>query len=168
MKKSWRAKVAKWHRARIGYTEQPPGSNTDHRKYGIRTAQDGCANGTWLRGEPWCGVWVWGGLHFAGLVRKGDSWMASVALIEERAKKGLRPFRGWTTDISKVKTGDVVVLFGHGVHVGTVRGKDKNFVYTWEGNTSPGIHGSQSNGGGAFRRARRHADVHGYALIRGK
>jgi hypothetical protein len=58
------------------------------RSDGIRTSQDGCANGTWLRYQPWCGCWAWSGLYAAGKVRKGDSWLASVASIEDYAKAG--------------------------------------------------------------------------------
>lgn len=170
--KSWRDKVALWHETHLGITEQPllppPGSNCDFRADGIRTAQDGCANGTWLRHEPWCGVWAWAGLHAAGLVPKGASWMALVSSIEDHARAHTGPFRGWTTDGSLVKKGDLVILFGRGVHAGTVRYVDDRYVYTWEGNTSSSSHGSQSNGGGSYRRTRaRHVEVYGYALVRG-
>jgi Putative peptidoglycan binding domain len=164
---SWRDKVAAWHDAHVGITEQPPGSNCDERRDGIRHAQDGCANGRWLRHEPWCGVWAWAGLHAAGITKVGDSFMASVATIEDRARRGQRPFRGWTTDGSHVKKGDLVVLFGRGMHVGTVHAMNPNVVYTWEGNTGPPGR-SQTNGGGAYRCARmRHGQVHGYALVKG-
>jgi hypothetical protein len=162
----WRSRSSSWHNDHLGITESPAGSNCDRRQDGIRAAQDGCANGTWLRHQPWCGVWCWAGLHAAGKVKQGDSWLASVAQIEDRARKGLAPFRGWTSDGSRAKTGDLVVLFGRGVHVGTVRSVDANYVYTWEGNTSSGNGGSQSNGGGSYKRARsRRTETYGYCLI---
>jgi hypothetical protein len=165
---SWRDKVAKWHESHLGITENPPNSNCDTRSDGIRTSQDGCANGTWLRNQPWCGCWAWSGLYHAGLVKKGDSWMASVASIEDYAKAKKGPFRGWTTDGSQAKKGDLVVLFGRGQHVGTVRSIDSNYAYTWEGNTSSSSSGSQSNGGGSYKRSRsRHGETYGYALVRG-
>lgn len=164
---SWRDKSAKWHDGHLGITESPPDSNCDSRSDGIRTSQDGCANGTWLRYQPWCGCWAWSGLYAAGKVGKGASWLASVASIEDYAKAGNGPFKGWTTDGSKAKKGDLVVLFGRGQHVGTVRSIDANYAYTWEGNTSSGSGGSQSNGGGSYKRSRsRSSETYGYALVR--
>jgi hypothetical protein len=165
--KPWRDKSANWHESHLGITESPPDSNCDSRSDGIRTSQDGCANGTWLRYQPWCGCWAWSGLYAAGKVKKGESWLASVASIEDYAKQAKGPFKGWTTDGSKAKKGDLVVLFGRGQHVGTVRSIDANYAYTWEGNTSSGSGGSQSNGGGSYKRSRsRHSETYGYALVR--
>jgi hypothetical protein len=166
--KPWRDKSAKWHDSHLGITENPPDTNCDSRSDGIRTSQDGCANGTWLRYQPWCGCWAWSGLYAAGKVKKGDSWLASVASIEDYAKAGKGPFKGWTTDGTKAKKGDLVVLFGRGQHVGTVRSIDANYAYTWEGNTSaPSSSGSQSNGGGSYKRSRsRNGETYGYALVK--
>jgi hypothetical protein len=83
---NWRDKSGSWHDKHLGITESPADSNCDSRSDGIRTSQDGCANGTWLRYQPWCGCWAWSGLYAAGKVKKGDSWMASVASIEDYAK----------------------------------------------------------------------------------
>jgi hypothetical protein len=164
---NWRDKSATWHENHLGITESPADSNCDSRSDGIRTSQDGCANGTWLRYQPWCGCWAWSGLYAAGKVHKGDSWLASVASIEDYAKAGNGPFKGWTTDGSKAKKGDLVVLFGRGQHVGTVRSIDSNYAHTWEGNTSSGTSGSQSNGGGSYKRSRsRSSETYGYALVR--
>jgi hypothetical protein len=166
---SWRDKSAKWHDGHLGITESPADSNCDSRSDGIRTSQDGCANGTWLRYQPWCGCWAWSGLYAAGKVAKGESWLASVASIEDYAKAAKGPFRGWTTDGTKAKKGDLVVLFGRGQHVGTVRSIDADYAHTWEGNTSSssGSGGSQSNGGGSYKRSRsRHSETYGYALVR--
>jgi hypothetical protein len=164
---SWRDKSAKWHDSHLGITESPSDSNCDSRSDGIRTSQDGCANGTWLRNQPWCGCWAWSGLYAAGKVKKGESWLASVASIEDYAKAAKGPFRGWTTDGTKAKKGDLVVLFGRGQHVGTVRSIDANYAHTWEGNTSSGSGGSQSNGGGSYKRSRsRHSETYGYALVK--
>jgi len=105
----------------------------------------------------------------AGKVKSDGSasWMASVASIEDYAKQGKGPFKAWTTDGSKAKKGDLVVLFGRGQHVGTVRSIDSNYAYTWEGNTSSGSSGSQSNGGGSYKRSRsRHGETYGYALVK--
>jgi hypothetical protein len=164
---NWRDKSSKWHDGHVGITESPANSNCDSRSDGIRTSQDGCANGTWLRNQPWCGCWAWSGLYAAGKVKKGDSWLASVASIEDYAKQKKGPFKGWTTDGSKAKKGDLVVLFGRGQHVGTVRSIDSNYAYTWEGNTSSSSGGSQSNGGGSYKRSRsRNGETYGYALVK--
>ena len=166
-KGSWRDASADWHEKHLGITENPANSNCDSRSDGIRTSQDGCANGTWLRNQPWCGCWAWSGLYAAGKVNKGESWLASVASIEDYAKAGKGPFKGWTTDGSKAKKGDLVILFGRGQHVGTVRSIDSNYAYTWEGNTSSGSSGSQSNGGGSYKRSRsRSSETYGYALVK--
>jgi hypothetical protein len=110
------------------------------------------------------------GLHQSGKVTSGtDSWMASVASIEDYAKAGRGPFKGWTTDGTKAKKGDLVILFGRGVHVGTVRSVDSGYCHTWEGNTSPDSSSgsSQSNGGGSYKRSRsRSSETYGYALVR--
>jgi hypothetical protein len=163
----WRDASAKWHDAHLGITENPAGSNCDTRSDGIRASQDGCANGTWLRNQPWCGCWAWSGLYAADKVQKGESWLASVASIEDYARAGKGPFKGWTTDGNKARTGDLVVLFGRGQHVGTVRSIDASSCHTWEGNTSSSSGGSQSNGGGSYKRSRsRSSETYGYALIK--
>ena len=54
---------------------------------------------------------------------------------------------------------------GYGVHVEMVRGFDGSNTLTWGGNTSPGSSGSQSNGGGAYKRTRSPGEVRGYALV---
>ena len=165
----WRDTSAKWHENHLGITESPPNSNCDSRDDGIRNSQDKCAGGTWLRNQPWCGCWAFMGLFKAGKVKSDGSasWMASVASIEDYAKQGKGPFKAWTTDGSKAKKGDLVVLFGRGQHVGTVRSIDSNYAYTWEGNTSSGSSGSQSNGGGSYKRSRsRHGETYGYALVK--
>jgi hypothetical protein len=122
---------------REGYTEQPAGSNSDSRTDGIRTAQDHTAgSGTWLRGQPWCGCWCFYALEAAGIQGLG-SWMASVALIEDRARRKLSPFTGWTADRTKVRPGDLVVIGGRGVHVATVRGFDGPNTLTCLESSSP-------------------------------
>jgi hypothetical protein len=148
-----------------GITEQPAGSNSDHRKDGIRAWQLACAAGaSYLIGQPWCGVRCHDVLKHAGVAGLG-SYLASVALIEDYAKTQRGCFRGWTTDHRQVLRGDLVVLFGRGVHVEIVREVRHGYLITEGGNTSSGASGSQDNGGGCFRRTRAFADVHGYALV---
>ena len=154
------------HQKRVGYTENPANSNCDNRSDGIRTAQLHTAGGDdWLLYQPWCGCWCYYGLEAGGVAGLG-SWMASVASIEEYAKQKQGCFKGWTTDRSKVRNGDLAVIGGYGVHVETVRGISGSSTLTYGGNTSPGSSGSQSNGGGAYARTRSSSEVRGYALVR--
>jgi len=163
-----RGKTLRWLTEHRYQTEQPPGSNSDNRKDGIKAAQIRCAGGsTWLVGKPWCGVWVFNALR-AGGVKGISSRQASVALIEDDARAKRAPYgRGWTRDHRKVLRGDSVVLFGRGVHVETVRKvyPRLGIIRTEGGNTSSGTSGSQSNGGGSFPRRRRLSEVHGFALV---
>ena len=154
--------------ARVGFTEQPAGSNFDDRSNGIRTAQRHTAQGgSWLDRTPWCGSWCYYAMESAGVKPMG-SFMASVAWIETYAKTREYCFRGWTTNRSLVRPGDLVIVGGYGVHVEMVRAKplSDGGVPTYGGNTSAGAAGSQSNGGGAFRRVRYPREVRGFALVR--
>lgn len=143
-----------WMAEHRGCYEIPAGSNDDDREDGIQAAQDRCADGTWLRNQPWCGVWCWNALHHAG-VHGLDPNMASVEWIEARAKAAQAPFRGWTTDAGKVKGGDLVCLFSPGQHVGMVRSISSGAPNTEEGNTSDT----------SAQRSRSKGDVVGYALV---
>jgi hypothetical protein len=156
---------------RRGITEQPANSNFDDRRYGIRTAQRHTAGGgTWLDRTPWCGEWQFYALETAR-VPNISYRLASVALIEDDARNGRGPFRKWVAPNGwqQVLRGDLVVLFGRGVHVEGVRTFIKiagvRYVVTDGGNTSSGPGGSQSNGGGAYRRVRPLTDVHGFAIV---
>lgn len=168
-----RALALRWLKAHRGLTEQPANSNTDNRADGIRRAQ--MRLGSWLIGLPWCGVWLANALLRAGVDFRGVAahLLASVANIEDLARAHRGPYgRGWTTPAERgwhqqVLRGDTVVLFGRGIHAATVRRTSRRLGLIWtdEGNTSPGDGGSQSNGGGSFRRIRRITDVHGFALV---
>lgn len=164
----------RWLSTHRGLTEQPYGSNTDRRSDGIRAAQRRCANGGyWLLGQPWCGVWAWNALN-AAKVKGLTSRLASVAFIEDDARAGRGCFRDWVTTSDrrwkrKVLRGDLVVLFGRGVHVEVVRSTRTRwlgYVVTDGGNTGPeGGSGSQSNGGGSYRRRRPISQIHGFARV---
>lgn len=123
------------------------------------------AVGSYL-GAPWCGIFCGYVLKRAG-VRGITSRIAAVSYIEDDARAKRGPFRGWTLDPSSVLRGDLVVLFGRGVHVELVVDVDerRGIVHTIGGNTSAGASGSQANGGGCFRRARPLSSVHGFALV---
>lgn len=162
---SSRQKAMDHQEKRVGYTEQPANSNCDDRDAGIRKAQYQTAGGgTWLYYTPWCGEWCFYAMQAAG-VKGLNSNIASVSYIEDAAKQGLACFRGWTTDHSKVTRGDLVVIGGYGVHVEMVRGFDGSNTLTYGGNTSSGSSGSQSNGGGAYKRSRSPSEVRGFALV---
>lgn len=92
--------------------------------------------------------------------------MAAVAFIEDDARAGRGPFRGWTTDRSRVLRGDLVVIGGRGVHVETVREvHGDGSVTTDGGNTGPGTPGTSGKAFGSFRRRRFPAEIHGFALV---
>lgn len=168
-----RGRCLRWHSDHAGITEDPPGSNSDRRTDGIRHAQITVARGsTYLVGLPWCGVWACMGARAGGVkIPRPERW-AGVANIEDDAKAKTNGFRGWTLNPKAVLRGDLVVLFGRGVHVETVRqvftltrSKRFGWVLTNGGNTGSDNAGDQANGGGAFRRWRRLSDVYGFALV---
>lgn len=166
-----RGRCMRWHTNHRGLREQPPGSNTDNRKDGIRAAQ--LRLGAWLVGLAWCGVWAAGGLLAAGV--HGVTYrLASVRLIEEDARAGRAPFRDWLAPTLKnarrLLRGDLVVLFGAGVHVATFRALKYVIGVGWclrteEGNTSSGDAGSQADGGMSTQRLRRLKDCHGFPRV---
>lgn len=163
-----RGKDQRWLSTHRGITEKPAGSNRDDRQDGIAAAQKRL--GAWLVGLPWCGVWAANALLAAGV--QGVSYrLASVRLIELDAKAGNAPFRDWRQpgEWKRVLRGDLAVMFGPGVHVETVRGfkqhRGQVYVVTEGGNTSGGPGGSQSNGGGSYRRVRPLSNVYGFARV---
>jgi hypothetical protein len=167
-----RGKAMRWLSTHRGCKEQPPGSNRDQRVDGITAAQRRL--GAWLVGLAWCGTWAANALLAAGVV--GVSFrQASVSLIEDDARAGKAPFRDWLSptlgNLLRCLRGDLVVLFGRGVHVATLRAikfvRGVGWVLiTEEGNTSlPGVAASQSDGGVSCRRERPLAQVHGLARV---
>jgi hypothetical protein len=172
-----RGRALRWLTNHRYITEQPAGSNSDRRNDGIRAAQLRCAGGgSWLIGQPWCGVWCFNALRSAG-VQGITSRLASVALIEDDARSHYKPFRGWISRPARtgkhwrsVNRGDLVVMFGRGVHVETIRStawayRRLGLIRTEGGNTSSGDAGDQANGGGSYPRWRRITDIHGVALV---
>lgn len=160
-----RGRALRWLTKHRGITEQPAGSNRDTRADGITAAQKRL--GAWLVGLAWCGVWACNAAMAGGVRPEKPYRWAGVANIEDDAKAKRNGFRGWTRDHRDVLRGDLVVLFGRGEHVETVREIRalRGVVITDGGNTSAGDTGSQSNGGGAFRRERPLSAVHGFALV---
>lgn len=159
-----RARALKWLTDREGITEQPRNSNTDNRVDGIRKAQIAMCGRV---ARPGRYAMVRRALQVAGVPGIDTWWMASVQQIEDKARIGARCYRGWRHgfDTRGVLRGDQVVIGGRGVHVETVREVRSDRIITNGGNTSPGVGGSQSNGGGAYRRTRFPGEIHGFALV---
>lgn len=149
------AVALRWARMWIGRTEQPPGSNT--APWGLTAWQQ--AFGGWLVGQAWCGVFAGTALKNAGVVV--TSRVASVALILDdalHARNGMHAvlYRRATRmgDVGFGRPGDLLGLFGESTHVAIIERRVPGGYQTIEGNTSAGDSGSQSNGGGCFRRIR--------------
>lgn len=114
-------------------------------------------------GVPYCAMFVsyclnWAGIEAAGLPGAYVPWILSANSDASRlvANEDAQP-------------GDLVMFDwqGDGVadHIGIVEENhpDEGWMQTIEGNTSPGSGGSQSNGGGVYRRARNYSSIIGVA-----
>ena len=153
--------AVKWAARWVGKTESPYGSNT--APWGLTAWQR--AFGDWLVGAAWCGVFVGTALKNAG-VKGINSRVASVALIIEDAIAGRN---GWAKviyrrstragDVTAGRRGDALGLFSENTHVALIDHPVPGGYATIEGNTSSGNSGSQSNGGGVYRRFRSYSDV---------
>lgn len=121
-------------RGQLGTKESPAGSN--------RTPY-----GQWYgwNGVPWCMIFVQWCFDRAGQPLPYRTASCSALL---RWYKDHQPERV----VSEPRAGDIAIYrFGH---TGIVEHAAGNAVTAIEGNTSPGETGSQSNGGGVFRRTR--------------
>lgn len=154
--------AVKWAGQWVGKTESPYGSNT--APWGLTAWQR--ALGDWLVGAAWCGVFVGTALKNAG-VKGINSRVASVALIIEDAVAGRN---GWEKviyrrstragSVTAGKRGDAVGLFSESTHVELIDHPVPGGYATIGGNTSPAPgSGSESNGGGVYRRFRSYSDV---------
>lgn len=142
--------AVKWALAQVDTTEQPPGSN-----WGGKISD-------WIRATgynspvPWCGCFVNAAIIRAG-VPSGAGWIGYTPAIVAHARRGTD---GWKwVGPSEGRRGDLALFDTPGgdpaVHVGLVLARvDASTYDTVEGNTSSGPGGSQSNGGGVFRRQR--------------
>lgn len=121
-------------RGQLGTRESPAGSN--------RTPY-----GQWYgwNGVPWCMIFVQWCFDRAGKPLPYRTASCSALLRWYREHQPERV-------VSDPRAGDIVIYrFGH---TGIVEQAEGNAVTAIEGNTSPGEAGSQSNGGGVFRRIR--------------
>ncbi len=159
---SRQGKAIAWAADQVGTRERPPNSNRGVR---IDSWQREIASGAgWLLGAPYCGIGVGVALRRAG-VNGVTSRVAAVAYIEDDARAGRNGFSK-LVGISSAQPGDLVCLFGRGVHVEIITGVDRSrrVLRTIGFNTSPGVSGSQANGGGVYRRARPFSAA--YAIAR--
>lgn len=135
------SKVLELARADLGYTENPPGSN--RTKYGEAYG---------MNGVPWCveALWFWFNEAGERMAFFGGGKTASCSMLLRWYKE-----QGLTVPVEDVQVGDIVLLNFNGKgtsdHCGLAAGvRLKNGVYTVttiEGNTTPGLEGSQDNGG---------------------
>lgn len=135
-------------RRHLGYTESPPGSN--RTKFGAWYGMDG---------QPWCAMFVsycaakaeaLGVGKFAYTPTFAAAFRAS-GRFGTRPRVGAIAFFDFPDSVDRIQ------------HVGIVESvNDDGSVTTIEGNTSPGDGGSQSNGGGVYRRVRRGPSIVGY------
>ena len=110
-------------------------------------------------GIPYCAMFVsyclnWAGIEAAGLPGAYVPWILSA-----------NSDAGRLVTNEEAQPGDLVMFDwqGDGVadHIGIVEENhaDEGWMQTIEGNTSPGSGGSQSNGGGVYRRARNYNSI---------
>lgn len=124
--------------------------------------------GKWygLNGQPWCAMFISYCFNEAGLVN----------LVAAQSKKGfascdegLKWFakKGQLVPVGQAKPGDIVFYQfdadSQPDHVGIVYSNDGKNLICFEGNTSGDVKGSQSNGGGAYKKKRPYSVVMGIA-----
>jgi hypothetical protein len=115
-----------------------------------------------FRGAPYCGIGVGHCLRVAG-VPGISSRVAAVAFIEDDARAGSNGFAKLVPH-DQAEAGDAAIMFGRGVHVELVVRRYSWGLETSVFNTSPeGASGSQSNGGGVYRRKRPWSYVYAVA-----
>lgn len=137
----------------VGVTEHPPGSNRGALIDRWNVAACG------ILGVYWCASFVHGMFLEIGVTLPGGAsvlnvraWAQSVGDIVKRPRRG---------DLACFEFGEGA--WDYGDHIGHVErvlalrwsgGKFTGWIQTVEGNTQSGTAGSQSNGGGVFRRRR--------------
>lgn len=126
----------------LGITEFP--ANSNRTKYGAWYGLDG---------QPWCMMFVQWCFHQAGLALQHRSASCSDMLSWYRK---YAPEKVTSTPQPR----DIIIYnFGH---TGIVESVASGTITAIEGNTSAGDSGSQSNGGGVFRRVRSKSLVTAY------
>ena len=121
--------------------------------------------GKWygLNNQPWCAIFVSWCFNQAGL---SDKVAAQTKKGFASCDAGLKWFtrRNKLIPVGQAQAGDIVFFQfdadAEPDHVGIVTSNDnKKFLRTIEGNTSANNKGSQSNGGGVYKKKRPYATV---------
>ena len=103
-------------------------------------------------GVPYCAIFVSWVLSQAGMIPPGGVFAYCPTGLANASRLGR------VRDKHAAKPGDIVFFDwnkdGVSDHVGIVTANRGSYLETIEGNTSAGVRGSQSNGGGVYRRAR--------------
>ena len=138
----------------VSNTEFPPGSN----KVQYWDEYDKS-----MQGQPWCVCGLWWVFKHAGESSAffGGAKTASCTTLYRWFRE-----QGQTVPKEQAQAGDIVMLNFHGTnaceHCGLVVDKGKgNWVQTVEFNTSPGMEGSQDNGGCVALKIRTMAQIVG-------
>lgn len=152
LRKKYKASPGKtavaWAVQQLGVTESPPNSN--------RGPLIDRWSAYWgLTAVPWCGVFCgYAAKKVAGA--KVTSWLPYVPSITADARANRNGLRA--VPIADARPGDLVCYYfgGNpmGDHVEMVESVSSTSITAIGGNTSSGTAGSQSNGGGVFRRTR--------------
>lgn len=143
--------------SQLGYTESPPGSNR------VKYWDD---YGAGWQGQPWCVVFLWWCFQHAG---KKMAFFAGAKTASCGTLYRWYQAQGLTVPVYDVKPGDLVFMNFHGgtqpEHVGLAESVTSTplQVTTIEGNTSPGLEGSQENGGCVARKIRYRTQIVGVA-----
>lgn len=133
------SKVIDTARGELGYTESPPGSN--RTKYWDEYDKA-------YQGQPWCVSGLWWVFQHAGEGSAffGGAKTASCGTLLRRYKE-----QGMIVPFTEAQAGDIVFLTFHGgtlpEHCGLVTERTGVLLKTIEFNTTPGLEGSQDNGG---------------------
>ena len=154
-----RARAVNWAKSRVGITENPPGSNSGPYISKWQNLSGYPGEG----GVPWCQCFV-NASAYVGMGRNRNrfnpaaigGYTVSVVDMADNGEHGLKRI-----SLDAARPGDWVFFNfpgGESVdHVGLFMhaNKGEGTISTIEGNTSAeGASGSQSNGGGVFRRTR--------------
>lgn len=153
------AKAAKFLLDRVGCHEDPGRPNR-----AVWLDKWARLIGSWMIGQPWCGLAVWMAARYAGVTL--DKTTVSTVAIRDMAQRGVGGFKAWHPASASPQVGWVPVYGTPGSgpqHTGMYVGGGR----IAEGNTSPGAGGSQNNGGGLYVRtlAERRGWLLGWAEI---
>ena len=147
-------KVIEVAEAEVGTTEYPKGSN----KVKYWDAYDKS-----FQGQPWCVAFLWWVFREAGEGKaffNGGKTASCTALMQLYKAEGR-----WYTD-GKYQKGDIPIMTFNAQrtvqHCGLIIGSGDNGGWlTVEGNTSPGLEGSQDNGGCVAKKERYSRNILG-------